>query len=107
MKELIDLLLESKTHQVTFFMLLSGIAGSILIYLLEHKLRRRKRVDQEIIFDKAREMGCSEFDIFKMAAKDWNFSDLKVEEDFRAYIRTNELPHYVSSYLHANGENDE
>jgi len=45
---------------------------------------------------------CSAYDIFHTAAKDWGFSEAKVESDFRRYLRTGDIPHYISTYVHQN-----
>ncbi len=107
MKELLDVLLESKIHQVAFSMLVVAIIGTIFIYIVEKKLRSRKKVDQEKIFDLARAMNCSEYDIFRKAGGDWNFSENKIKEDFKSYLSSNELPHYVSSYVRDREVDDE
>ncbi len=106
-EELLDLLLHSKTHQVALSMLVIAIIGTIFIYVVEKKLSGRKRLDQEKIFDLARSMDCSEYDIFEKAGETWNFSENKIKEDFKSYLSSNELPHYVASYVREREKNDE
>jgi hypothetical protein len=100
--ELVDLLLQSKMHQVALSMLVIAIIATVLICLVEKKLGDRKRLDQERIFDLARSMNCSEYDIFMRAGEVWNFSEHKIEEDFARYLSSNELPHYVATYVREN-----
>jgi len=45
---------------------------------------------------------CSAYDIFHSAAKDWGFSEAKVESDFRRYLKTGDIPHYISTYVRQN-----
>lgn len=105
--ELIDLLLQSKTHQVALSMLVVAIIGTIFMYIVEKKLSGRKRLDQERIFDLSRSMNCSEYDIFVKAGEAWNFSENKIKEDFKSYLSSNDLPHYVSSYVKEREKDDE
>lgn len=98
-RELVDLLLQSKMHQVALSMLIIAVIGTIVIYVVEKKLMGRKKTDQEMIFDLARSMDCSEYDIFVKAGEPWNFSEYKIKEDFKRYLSSNELPHYVATYV--------
>ncbi len=42
---------------------------------------------------------CLHYDIFRYAAKDWGFSEKKVEEDFKVYLSRGEIPRYVLDYI--------
>lgn len=105
--ELLRILLESRPHQVVLSMLIVGVIATIVILIVERKLGRRKKSDQEKIFDLARARNCSEFDIFRQAGESWNFSVKKTEEDFKRYLMSSELPHYVSSYVREQEGEDE
>ncbi len=97
--DLIQLLFDSKTHQVILSMLVLGVIGVTAVIIFERYIRDRVRTDTEKLFDLARSFNCSEFEIFRRAAKDWNFSDTKVEEDFKRYLSTESIPYYVRQYL--------
>lgn len=43
--------------------------------------------------------GCSVFDLFKSAGEDWQFSNLKIGNDFRQYLLEGLVPHYVGEYV--------
>jgi len=58
-----------------------------------------ERTDVERLFLLARRRGCSEYDIFRLAAGEWNVPDFFVERDFGIYLKQVELPHYVRNYV--------
>jgi len=43
--------------------------------------------------------GCSVYDLFVAAGKDWKFSRSKIEQDFGRFAHEHEVPQYVSDYL--------
>jgi hypothetical protein len=45
---------------------------------------------------------CSVYDLFIRSGGDWRFSDSKIETDFRAYLDTGHIPHYVVNYVKQN-----
>ena len=81
------------------------IFGLALIYALL-KIYFEKRLaplddvgDERHLADLAFACGCSVFDLFRRAAAQWNFSEHKIDTDFRRYLLTDEVPPYVSAYL--------
>jgi len=79
-------------------------AAMVVVYfLMIRKLDRlyfkKKPVsDSDRLFLLSRNRGCSEYDLFFKAAEHWNFSTLKVEEDFRGYLLSGHIPFYVNDY---------
>jgi hypothetical protein len=49
--------------------------------------------------DAAFTIGCSVYDLFANAGAEWHFSQNKIDQDFKKYLRYNQTPHYVSAYL--------
>lgn len=41
---------------------------------------------------------CSVYDIFQAAGVKWNFSQFKLEQDFRGYLNEGFVPSYVDEY---------
>lgn len=103
MGELIDLIIHSKPIQIVLSMIIVTIIGTIIFVITERRLRRMKKSDEDLLFDRARSVGCSEYDIFVQSGKKWNFSDMKIEDDFKNYLLRNELPFYVRDFLHDRG----
>ena len=62
-------------------------------------LREYENSDEYCLSSLAVARKCSVYDIFRKAAEEWNFSDGKVENDFRSYLRTGDIPHYISTYV--------
>ncbi|MDZ7759241.1 MAG: hypothetical protein U5L00_03170 [Desulfovermiculus sp.] len=59
----------------------------------------RELTEQEMLFVLARSTETSEFDHFRLAAKDWNISYPRIEADFNRYLLQSTLPPYVRDYL--------
>lgn len=67
--------------------------------LNQSNLARQPISDEEYITAIARGRGCSEYDLFFEAAKEWRITNkIRIEEDFRNYLRHNAMPHYVKDY---------
>ena len=78
-----------------------ALAYALLKVFLEKRLSPLDDVgDERHLADLAYACGCSVFDLFRMAADRWRFSDQKVANDFRSYLKTGQVPPYVSAYLH-------
>lgn len=99
MTELLELILQNKPIQIVLSMIVVTVIGTI-VYLIAGKwIQGMKRSDDDLLFDCARGLGCSEYDIFCKSGEKWNFSDSKIQEDFRNYLLRNELPFYVRDFL--------
>ena len=53
----------------------------------------------ELLCALALERGCSVYNIFKVAGKDWSYSDARIEGDFDRYLQTTDIPLYVRQFL--------
>jgi hypothetical protein len=45
---------------------------------------------------------CSVYDLFVCSGGEWRFSNSKIESDFRSYLKTGHIPHYVVNYVKQN-----
>ena len=59
--------------------------------------------DERRLGDMAFAMGCSVYDLFAQAGAAWNFSQAKIDADFKDYVRSERIPHYLHAYLQQNG----
>ena len=84
---------------VYFYLILFLVVFVIAVGIVERKVRRRKKHAVEELYELARTLECSEYDIFESAGRRWNFSQGKIKGDFKAYIINNDLPHYVREYV--------
>ncbi len=55
--------------------------------------------DEERLWNHALNQGISEYDVFKRAADGWSLGPQTADADFKAYLKTDILPHYVRDYL--------
>jgi len=45
---------------------------------------------------------CSVYDLFVFSGMEWRFSNFKIESDFKSYLKTGHIPHYVINYVKQN-----
>lgn len=77
-----------------------ALAYALLKIYLEKRLGPLDDVgDDRHMADLAFACGCSVYDLFRLAGDQWNFSDGKMASDFRLYLKTNQIPPYVSNYV--------
>lgn len=79
-----------------------GIAAlfALLKIVLEKRLAPLDAAgDEHRLSDLAYDRGCSVYDLFKEAGKMWNFSNSKIENDFKQYALDNHIPEYLHDYL--------
>ena len=76
----------------------------VVIKRIFEKRMARTRIlsDEECLLHLARLNGCSEFELFQKAADFWAVAVLQVEEDFKAYLLGDYLPHYVRDFIRKN-----
>jgi hypothetical protein len=79
--------------------LLVFLYNIILILINRYEAGRKRFSDIDLLFNIARKKSCSEYDIFVMAAEAWRFSKYKIENDFREYLRSQHIPHYVKDFV--------
>ena len=58
--------------------------------------------NDEYLASLARVRQCSVYDLFRISGVNWRFSNSKVETDFKAYLKTGHIPHYVVNYVKQN-----
>jgi hypothetical protein len=51
------------------------------------------------------ETGRTEYELFRISAKDWSVSGASIDEDFKRYMAHQVLPYYVIDFVHKNHEN--
>ncbi len=73
----------------------------VILFVLRLVFKKGVKIysESEMLFNLSRKLHCSEYDIFKYAAKAWSFSDKKVEDDFKRYLSSGEIPRYVIDYI--------
>lgn len=59
--------------------------------------------DERRLVDLAFSMDCSVYDLFTHAGAVWNFSQAKIDADFKDYVHSDRIPHYLRAYLRQNG----
>ncbi len=60
---------------------------------------RTPLTDEERLWNHARRQGISEHEVFKRAAATWSLGARTADADFREYLKTGDLPHYVRDYV--------
>ena len=73
----------------------------------KHERRGQTPSDEERLAAMAVKGKCSEFDLFRMAGRQWQVAETRVEEDFKAYLTRGRVPHYVRDYIRKNTPADE
>ena len=58
--------------------------------------------NDEYLASLARVRQCSVYDLFRLSGVDWRFSNSKIETDFKAYLKTGQIPQYVINYVKQN-----
>lgn len=49
--------------------------------------------------------GCSAYELFQKAGSEWNFSNYKIESDFKQYLSEGFIPKYVTDYMDSHSPN--
>ena len=73
-------------------------AAVAYVFLKRHAHRHQaayKITDEEYLARLALAQQCSEHDLFHEYGREWHLPTTRIEEDFKAYLRTHHLPHYV------------
>jgi hypothetical protein len=76
----------------------------LLRYLDRRYARKKPFTDQEYLMNLARFMKCSEYDIFMEAAKPWQVSKQPVEDNFKRYLLSEQIPYYVKDFIRKVGK---
>ena len=62
--------------------------------------------EAEALFSLARKHECSEYDLFVRAAERWNIPMVFVSRDFKRYLATQQITHYLRDYLRSEFEQE-
>lgn len=71
----------------------------ILRRLDKYWANRTPLSDEERLWNHARNQGISEHEVFRRAATGWSLGPQTADLDFKTYLKTDILPHYVRDYL--------
>lgn len=99
MSELLEFLSSGGPHKAVLCMLAITVLALLFMLLVEKKLRNVRKTDYELLFEISRRKNKSEFDIFRSAACAWSIPGERVDEDFKRYLYSQDVPHYVRHYL--------
>jgi len=64
-----------------------------------HWANKNRLTDEERLWNHARNQKISEHEIFKRAAAGWSLDPQVADTDFKDYLKSGDLPHYVRDYL--------
>jgi hypothetical protein len=86
-------------YQTLIFIGIALVFALLKVYL-EKRLAPLDAVGVERqLGDLAFSRGCSVFQLFTEAGSVWNFSQAKIESDFKQYVNRNDVPPYLQDYL--------
>ena len=96
------------SEPISWGILLLGIAYlAVLHFLARREARPRRLTEAELLVKLARMGPHSEYDIFHLAAADWNVARQQVDEDFKTYLQEDRIPYYVNGYLRKRGSEED
>jgi len=84
--------------------MLLAILAAVAYFELMRRLdrywaNRNPLTDEERLWNHSRNQGISEHAVFKRAAAGWTLGPQTADADFKAYLKTGDMPHYVRDYL--------
>ncbi|MGA6927623.1 MAG: hypothetical protein WBY88_18180 [Desulfosarcina sp.] len=86
------------TSMIVFICLAAVYA--VMKVALEKRLAPLETLGEEgDLSDVAFSTGCSVYTLFQRAGEMWQFSRSKVENDFKSYLNTGEIPGYVRLFI--------
>jgi len=77
------------------------------LYLRKRFVKNRTLSDEECLVSLTLKRGVSVYEIFHVAGKSWNQSESKIEDNFKYYLKSGDLPHYVRDYVRKNTESND
>ena len=84
------------------FVMLVMIYFAALSYLNNMHSKRAFITNDEYLNSLAIIQKCSVYELFMRSGVDWRFSNSKIDADFKAYLETGHIPHYVVNYVKQN-----
>jgi len=91
---------------IIFVMLVMGYFAALSFLENQHSQKAFISND-EFLASLAIVRQCSVYDLFVCSGSEWRFSNSKVESDFRSYLKTGHIPHYVVNYVKQNIQSDD
>ena len=89
-------------YQTLLFIGIALLFAALKVYL-EKRLAPLDAIGQERqLGDLAFSRGCSVYHLFEEAGSVWNFSQAKIEADFKQYVHQNDVPPYLNDFLQKN-----
>jgi hypothetical protein len=85
-----------------FFVMLVMAYFAALSFLENQHSKKAFISNDEFLASLAIVRKCSVYDLFVRSGGEWRFSTSKIETDFKAYIETGHIPHYVVDYVKKN-----
>jgi hypothetical protein len=86
---------------VLFVMLVMAYFAALSFLENQHS-KRAYISNDEFLASLAIVRKCSVYDLFIHSAGEWRFSSSKVDSDFKNYVKTGHIPHYVVNYVKQN-----
>ena len=84
---------------MVLYILAALLYFEVMRLLDKYWARKTPLSDEERLWNHARNQGISEHEVFKRAAATWTLNPQKADADFKTYLKTDVLPHYVRDYL--------
>lgn len=85
-----------------FFVMLVMAYFAALSYFENQHCKKAFISNDEFLSSLAVVRQCSVYDVFRSSGVEWRFSNSKIESDFKSYLKTGHIPHYVVSYVKQN-----
>lgn len=90
-----------------FFVMLVMAYFAALSYLENQHSKKAFITNDEFLASLAIVRKCSVYELFVRSGEEWRFSASKIENDFKSYVKTGHIPHYVINYVKQNIRPDE
>jgi crotonobetainyl-CoA:carnitine CoA-transferase CaiB-like acyl-CoA transferase len=68
-------------------------------YLDQRIIKKKPSSDEDWLAGIALQRKCSEFDVFQCAGAQWRIAATQIAKDFKHFLNTAEMPHYVRDYV--------
>ncbi len=85
--------------ETIIFIVLGLVYAGLKIYLEKRLAPLDADSDERRILDLAFVTGCNVYQLFKEAGAKWEFSNHKIDEDFKGYLREGFIPGYVRRFV--------
>ena len=86
-------------HAMIGFSVMAAIYAVLKIVLEKRLAPLEAAGEDRDLADVAFARGCSVFALFQRAGEKWNFSKFKVENDFKDYVNSGQIPGYLRQYV--------